>query len=143
MTFEISKTDLGNTSGFWFWAATEVLPPNDTWDDTAPDGDAIWRYMLSVPHVKTARAAVSPAAPRAGKAFRVTAVTFTLETGEQLPASGYRCRATLGGRALRGSGAGACTFSVPGSAKGKRLALTTTASLAGETRTITSAYAVR
>ena len=143
MTFEISSTDLGGTRDFWFWAATEVLPPNDVWDDTAPDGDDVWRYTLAMPHVKSARAAFSPAGPRAGKPYRVTGVTFTLDTGEQLPATGYRCRATLAGRPLRGTGAGGCAYSLPRNAKGKRLAITIAATLDYETRTLRSSHVVR
>jgi hypothetical protein len=142
MSFEISRTDLGGTGGFLAWAATGSTT-GDEWDDIAPDGDATYDYTLSTPRVASAKARFAPATPRAGRRFAVTGVTFKLQTGERLPAARFRCRATLGGRALHGTGAGGCRFSLPRTSRGKRLALVVTATLGGETRTIRTTLRVR
>jgi hypothetical protein len=143
MTFQISNAVLGNTTGFNFWVATEVLPEAGDWDDVAPDGTAVYSYGLSTPHLTGATARFSPAAPRAGRRFSVTSVTLRFGANDQAPAASVRCRATLGGKALRGSGRGGCTFSIPRSAKGKRLVVTITAGSGGQSRTFRSTFRVR
>lgn len=143
MTLRVSSADLGNTTGFAFWAATEVLPGSGDFDDLAPDGTAVYNYTLSIPHIAGIRARFSPTAPRAGRRFGVTGVTVSLETTEEIPATGFRCRATVGGKVLRGTGVGGCTFSIPRSAKGKRLAIAITATVPGESRTLTSSFRIR
>jgi hypothetical protein len=143
MTFEISAADLGNATEFASWVGTEVLPQEGDFDDTAPDGDAVHTYTLSSPHIVSAAARYSIAAPRAGRRFSATGVTFQLTSKEQLPATSLRCRATLAGRAVRGSGRGNCTFALAKTARGKRLAITITATLGAESRTLRSTFRVR
>ena len=143
MTFRISRADIGNTREFSFFAATEVLPPVDPFDDTAPDGIATFTYALSTPHIESVRPRYSPAAPRAGRAFRVSGVAVGLESDEVVAASSFRCRATLGGRGLRGTGAGGCRFSLPRSAKGKRLVVTITATVGDQSRMLRAMFRVR
>jgi hypothetical protein len=142
MTLQVSSADLSNTSGFSFFAATELLPGDDTFDDTAPNGVAAFTYTLSTPHIKSVRPRLAPAAPRAGRAFRVAGVTVTLETGENRTAT-FRCRATLGGKSLRGSGVGGCRFALPRNARGKRLVLAITATVSGQSRTLRKVFRVR
>jgi hypothetical protein len=66
-----------------------------------------------------------------------------LETDEVLMATSFACRATLGGRALRGSGEGGCRFSLPRNARGKRLVLVITATVADQSRTVRTGFRVR
>jgi hypothetical protein len=140
---EISRADLGNTAGFRFWAASEVLPEAGDFDDVAPDGFDAFEYTLATPHVASASAGYSPSAPRAGRRFRVGGVTVTLETHEEVQAATFRCRATLAGRTLRGTGVGRCTFSLPRNARGKRLVVVTTAFVGGQSTMVRGSFGVR
>jgi hypothetical protein len=143
MTLRISRSDLENTQGFSFFAATEVLPAEDPFDDTAPDGIATFTYTLSTPHIAAVRPSFAPATPRVGRAFKVASVRVALESDEVLPATTVLCRATLGGRALRGTGAGGCRFSLPRNARGKRLVVAITATVGDESRTLRTVFRVR
>ena len=140
--FEISRTDLGGTDSFLAWTGT-YSKAADQWTDYAPDGDGTYDYTLSMPQIASVKARFAPATPRAGRRFAVTGVTFRLRTDEKLPAERFRCRATLGGKALHGAGKGGCRFSLPRTSKGKRLALVVTATLGGQTRTIRTTLRVR
>jgi hypothetical protein len=144
MTFQIPNSALGNTTAFTWWAATEILPEvEDDFDDVAPDGTAVYSYTLGAPHVTGATARYSPATPRAGRRFSVTGVTLRLSSEETVPATSYRCRATLAGRAIRGTGRGGCTYLLPRNARGKRLVVTTTATLGTESRPVRRTFRVR
>ena len=121
----VNRSDLGNTSAMDVFAETALIEgPEDS--DAAPDG-VYQEYTLSAPHVKSITPRWAPAAPRAGAAFRLTAVQLAFETDERGTAASFACRATLGGRAVRGTGAGRCTFRLPRAAKGKQLVITITA----------------
>jgi hypothetical protein len=144
MTFRVSKADLGNTTGFSFFAATELMSvADDEFADTAPDGIAAFSYTLTTPRIASVRPRYLPATPRAGRPFRVTGVTMKLESDEVLPAASFRCRATLGGKALRGGGSGGCTYSLPRKAKGKRLVLVVTATRGEQSRALRAVLRVR
>lgn len=140
---EVASADLGNATRFTFWVATENLSGDEPLDDTAPDGDQVYTYALSAPHVVGATARFSGSTPRAGRRFGVTGVSFRLSSGERVPAATFRCRATLGGRAIRGSGRGGCTFRLRRTARGKRLAVSVTATYGGQSRTLRQTFRVR
>jgi hypothetical protein len=55
----------------------------------------------------------------------------------------YVCAAKLAGKALRGTGAGRCTYAIPKKAKGKRLSISVTASYQGASKTVQFDYKVR
>lgn len=143
MTFQISSSDLGNTSQLSFWAVSEALPESGDWDDRAPDAGFVVTYTLSTPHITSATPHFSSATPVAGRRFAVTGATLTLSTDEQVPAPNIRCRATLGGRPIRGSGKGGCSFSVPRSAHGKHLVVVISVSLDSESSTLRRTFRVR
>jgi hypothetical protein len=143
MTFRIARADLGNTQGFLFFAATETLPAEDPFDDSAPDGIATFSYTLSSPHIASLQPRFAPAAPRAGRAFSVAGVTAVLETDESVRATSFRCQATLGGRALRGTGPGGCRFALPRTAKGKQLVVAITATFGDQSRMRRTVFRVR
>ena len=56
-----------------------------------------------------------------------------LSNGRSVLATKYRCVAQLGGKLLRGTGKGSCTFRIPKNAKGKRLLVTLFVTYAGVT----------
>ena len=143
MSFDVAGADLGTATALTFWAATEDLAGELPFDDTAPDGDRAYTYELSAPHVVGATARFSSATPRAGRRFSVTGVSLRLSSGETLPAAAFRCRATLAGRAMRGSGRGVCTFTLVRTAQGKRLAVSVTATYFEQSRTLRKTFRVR
>jgi hypothetical protein len=103
--------------------------------DAAPDVGT-WFYEQPKPPpppvtAESVEATFVPAAPRAGRTFRPSAVRLALSDGRTIRASKYRCAARLGGRTIRGTGKGGCTFALPRNAKGKRLRVTLFAAHAG------------
>ena len=56
--------------------------------------------------------------------FQAPVVRVKLSDGTTVLAPSYRCVARLGGKLLRGTGRGGCTFRVPKNAEGKRLLVT-------------------
>lgn len=126
----VNRSELGNTTAFDYDVFTALIEGADNQFDVAPN-DVFGEYTLSAPHIESATARFAPTAPRAGRPFRVSGVQLKLETEETAAATSYSCRATLAGRRLAGRGAGGCTFRLPASARGKRLVVTVTATLAG------------
>jgi hypothetical protein len=104
-------------------------PPTKPDTDNAPDSGA-YSYTLATPTLSRATVTYSPAAPRAGKLFKVQRVAVVLSSGGPFPAQAA-CTATLGGKKL--SGATACAWKLPKSAKGKSLRVTVSATYAGTT----------
>ena len=99
-----AQFDFAPDSGTWFFEAQRPAP--------APTPAA----------ATSAQAIYAPAFATAGKSFRVTRANVRLDNGTTAPAATFRCRTTLTGKTLRGTGTGGCTFAVPKTAKGKRLA---------------------
>jgi hypothetical protein len=143
LTIRVSSADLGNASSFDYYVGTGVLSGGTAAiQDYAPDGNVVFVYELSTPHIDGVAPLLS-AKPRAGKKFRVAGASVHFETNEESRAESVRCSAKLAGKALRGTGNGGCTFALPRSAKGKRLSLTITATFQGQSATITSSLRVR
>lgn len=138
----INRAELGNTSGRRFWVETGFLEGLDDQFDDTPTG-LYHLYALSTPHVATIAPRWAPAAPRAGRTFRLSSVQLTFETTEKAPAATFTCRATLAGKRLRGTGPGGCTFKLAKTAKGKRLVVTVTATPAGGKAQAFPAYTFR
>ena len=140
--FEIAASDLGNTTAVEFWLSSFRADGPDNEEDVAPEGTAVFSYTLSTPHIDSVSARFSPTAPRAGRRFRLSTITIGLESNENVQPNSYRCRATLNGRRLRGTGTGGCTFAIPRNAKGKRLSVVITATVGSETQSF-NAYTFR
>lgn len=137
----LNRSELGNSGAMDFFVETGLLEGSED-GDAAPDG-VYQEYTLSAPHVKSITPRWAPAAPRAGGAFRLTSVQLAFETEETGTAATFTCRATLGGKAIRGTGAGRCTFRLPKTAKGKRLVITITATPANGRAQTFRAYTFR
>lgn len=131
--------DLGNPTGFGFAVVSLRGPdPNNPVVDRAPDSGPLWTYTLAqapaaptttppattaTPATVSSTAGVFQGVPTGGKAFVVKGLTVDLSTGVETKAKSVSCTATLNGKALRGAGAGGCTFRLPKTAKGERLAV--------------------
>ena len=113
---------LGGATSFNFSVAAAGAVPEQM--DVAPD-QGMWLFEPpTAAVVERLDARFVPAAPKAGAIFRPATVRAELSDGTAAPADSYRCVASLGGRLLRGTGRGGCTFKVPANAKGKRLVVT-------------------
>jgi hypothetical protein len=145
VTVSVNRSELGNTSGFHFWAQTAQGDAMDI----APD-PGVWNYSLTAggPDVQAAVVRTQPSqAPKTGKRFTVTPVALWLPDGGEAPATvprpeSYRCSAKLAGKRLAGRATGGCTFAIPNDAKGKRLTVALTVVYQGVTKTFTLAYRV-
>jgi hypothetical protein len=137
---EIAASDLGNTTAFGFFVRTFISGNPGPFDES-PDGTGVWEYTLRTPHIASLRTTFAPRAPRAGSALRVTVASAQLASGETVPLDGVTCRATIGGKRVRGSGTGGCTLSVPRSARGKSLRLVVTGRFRDQTKSVK--YALR
>ena len=146
VSISVNRSELGNTSGFNFWARTVKASTKHT--DTAPE-DGVFNYSLSAggPEITSVLVATKPASgPKAGRPFVVT------PAGLRLPASAatvlmpqpesYSCVARLAGRVLRGTGTGGCTWTLPRSARGKPLAVVITVTYQGATKSVRFVYRV-
>ena len=113
--------------------------------DAAPDSGS-WSFpQSSTPQISFDSILVSPKplVPKAGKRFTVRVMGAKLDTGEVVKPDSYSCSATLGGRALRGSGAGGCSWALPKRARGKKLTVDISISYQGTSDTFTASYKVR
>lgn len=129
----IKPASLGGATAFNFFVVAATGGPDALQLDFAPDNGS-WFYEYKQPAVlQSVAATFTPAAPRAGKVFRVSGVRARLDDGTAAAPTSYGCRARLAGKALRGNGAGGCTFAVPKTAKGKRLVVTVSATYGGRT----------
>jgi hypothetical protein len=143
----VNASELGGTRSFNFWVRSILGEfAAGTYDD-APDDDA-FNYTLAAggPEIREVAVTATPSAPRAGRRFSVIATSVTLPVGTAgSPAKpeSSTCTARLGTRALRGSGAGGCTFAIPKRAKGKRLTVTLTVTYQGASKSVTRVYRVR
>jgi hypothetical protein len=137
----VNRSDLGDSRAIRFYVLTALASANVA--DTAPAA-ATYDYELSISHVDSMRPRWTPAVPRAGGTFRLSALQLTLQTGDTMPAARVICRASLAGRRLRGTGRGGCTFRLPPAAKRKRFVIDVTAAPAGgEAETARQTFRVR
>jgi len=132
LEFLIRPSLIGAPTSFGFWAGVATGAIEEDRFDRAPDTGA-WIYEsrpvqqpAPAPAVSVERvdATFVPAPPRSGTTFRPALVRIKLSTGRWLVTNSYRCVATLGGNAIRGTGRGGCTLKLPKNAKGKRLRVT-------------------
>lgn len=146
----VNRSELGATDSFNFWVRTVIGEVALEQLDDAPD-DGTFNYKLDAggPDIRQVRVQTTPeSGPRAGRKFAVE------PTGLVMPPTGamqivwpqpesYQCAAKLGAKALRGTGAGRCTYAIPKKAKGKRLSVAVTASYQGASKTVQLDYKVR
>ena len=140
--FQLRPAVVGGVTSFNFILGAATGSGEAMQFDLAPDTGS-WFYEKKAPVAVSAKATYASAAPRAGKPFKVTGASVQLDDGSATTAESFRCRATLAGKALRGTGSGGCTYAMPKTAKGKRLAVTVSATYAGRTLTAARTFVVR
>jgi hypothetical protein len=148
VTISVNKSELGNTEAFTFWAQTRAGAVEARQSDIAPENGE-WHYALATggPKIEGVLVTTKPVfGPKAGAAFTVVPAGLRLpEAARQLVApqpESYRCTAKLAGKALRGTGAGACTWKLDRKAKGKALVVQLTVVFQGTTATFRLPYRV-
>jgi hypothetical protein len=130
-TIVINRSDLGETTGFLFAAATGLASSNAA-EDFAPDSGS-WTYDLDLkPVLDTLQARFAPAKPKHGKPFRLASTNLRLEDGTLVKGT-ITCVAKLNGKRL----AGRCSWRIPANARGKRLVVTLSARYKGVSATFT------
>jgi hypothetical protein len=147
MTFSVNRSELGNSSEFNFEAATVNTDTKAT--DEAPD-DGMYNYSLTAggPDIRNVAVLTRPASgPKAGRLFVITPVGLTLPpNGDFIPLvpqpDGYRCRATIAGRAVPGAGTGGCTLRIAKRTRGKRLNVVLTVTYEGATKSVPFTFVV-
>lgn len=123
--FLVRPAGLGGIAAFNFVVIAGTGRADGEFDfDFAPDNGTWLFEAKKAITVETVDAKFVPAAPNAGSTFQAPVVRIKLSDGTTILAPAYRCVAQLGGKLLRGSGRGGCTFKLPKTAKGKRLLVT-------------------
>jgi hypothetical protein len=124
LSFSVHRRELGDPAALDFWIVARG--PRGSRRDAAPER-GVWTYALrdggaNPPEVEALFFQASPAAPRAGSTWQLRVDALRVSGTARRPRPhAWRCRATLGGKALRGRGARGCTFRLPHRARGKRL----------------------
>ena len=132
LTFKINKADLGITRGFVFYASS--VQWNSAGElaarDDAPDGTAVYTYILTTPTppltLKASAPVAIPATPAAGKAFSVRIAVTRGDTNVALASGVATCNVKVGLRTLRAvgtvrAGKASCAMVIPATAHGKML----------------------
>jgi hypothetical protein len=144
----INARELGGSQSLNFSAAS--FGATDAQFDNAPD-EGHFNYTLAAggPDIRRVTVQSKPAAPRAGATFTVTPATVELPPNGGLIAptpapESFTCVARLGAKALKGTGAGGCTFRIPKkNAKRKTLTVDVTVTYQGASKTVRQTYKVR
>jgi hypothetical protein len=125
-TFTINRSELGGTRGFNFWIrGIQHTGPQTSAIDDAPN-EGVYTYALTATGHRLGSIIIrTNPPPVAGRTFKI-AVLYVDVIGENLHAvpTKYTCRAKIGGKSIRGSGKGGCTWKVPRSARGKTFVVT-------------------
>lgn len=150
-TFKISKADLGGVETFVFWADTFQLDANGNViaEDTAPDGTSAYKYTQSKPlTLRAGTTTAVPAKPVAGRPFAVRTRISRGDTGGPLTTGTVTCTVRVGTAPVRATGrvaggVASCSMTLPKTAKGKLVRVTTKVTLQGVSTTKTFSARVR
>jgi hypothetical protein len=135
MTLDVHLDDVGGSDGFDVWTIGTLGKVEDGRSDRAPDAGR-WSYLFPTAarpppppappaqQVTTIKRIVLPSAamltPRAGKRFSLRP-SVQLSDGRVLRPQTVRCTARVASVPLRAVPTGSCVWTIPTSARGKRL----------------------
>lgn len=113
--------------------------------DVAPDTGGTFPIQENAVTIQSLLYTPSPIlGPKAGKRFTLKGIGVRLEgSNEIVVPDSLSCSATLAGKAVKGTGAGGCSWLLPKKARGKKLKVTVTVSYQGQTETFSQTYNVR
>jgi len=155
LTWTFTKSDIGGSTGFAFyaWSSTWDANNNQTGEDVAPD-DGAWTYDLSTappptttttPPVAAVKPwignpATTPAKAVAGKRFTVSFPVTRADNGMPLTSGTMICDPSVQGKVIPHAesfknGTAQLLFTIPKSAKGKRLKVQVTIKLGSQSTT--------
>ena len=143
----VKRAEIGGVGSLRFWVRT-VRRGRTLTADAAPQAGT-FAYTLqpgtsNPPDIKRMLPRQRPGAPRAGRPWTITVPRIELDGSRTLVRPGtVRCRATLAGRALRGSGRGGCRFAPARRMRGQTLVLTVFVTYRGTVVSQTRSYRVR
>ena len=137
-TIRANASELGNVRRLAFLAVSAsgvTLSPTGEPDytnarvDFAPDiGHGLHSYDVRIapPSLVVRGFRSSPARPRAGRRYTVSATVTRSDTGSAIPTGRVTCSAAVAGRILSGRpalvrGRASCSFTIPASARGKTI----------------------
>ena len=120
----LNRTHLGGVGAFGFGITSRKGPEVAQVADDAPN-EGRWTYEVVIRPVITS-VSVGAGAPQAGRKYAVPVTRVALGDGTTAKPTSVRCTAKLGGKPIKGTGAGGCRFAIPADAKGKRLVITVT-----------------
>lgn len=133
----IDAAEIGNPKRINFWASTSRGSSYEYGTvDWAPDNGE-YSFTLRTSDQIDVDYEATPAAPRAGRMFRIVADATLADTGDLVEPESVRCGASLARKsatvrnpgptsALTGRGPGACAWKIPRTARGKKLLVTVT-----------------
>jgi hypothetical protein len=109
--------------------------------DVAPDAGAT--FPIPPIEIQSLMFSPKPLFPKAGKRFTLQPLGIRLAGSSDLvmPDS-LTCTAKLAGKALKGTGAGGCSWLLPKKARGKRLAVSVAVTYQGQTETFAQTFKV-
>lgn len=150
LTAVFDPAALGSPKAFDFAVISFRGPdPQNPTVDVAPNAAPLYTYTpvaapppVVKPTVAGSSVAVAPT-PAAGKRIKVGPLWVKLSDGTSVSTTGVKCTATVGGVALKGSGSGGCTFTLPKTAKGKKLVVHVSGRYGSATLSKTVSYTVK
>ena len=120
---EVHPRDVGSPRGFNFY----VVSVNGDAIDVAPDGDGLWSYSLASGPLRLTKEGAAATPARAGRPFVLRLRVGRDDINEILYDGRVTCSAKLGTATLRGTArpfgpnGSTCTWSLPRTARGKRI----------------------
>lgn len=120
---EIQPRDLGGPSAFNFY----VVSVNGDASDVAPDGNDLWSYSLANGPLRLTKEGAAATPARAGRPFTLRLRVGRDDLNEILHEGRVTCTAKLGTTSLRGTArafgpnGSTCAWTLPKSARGKRI----------------------
>lgn len=136
VTVTLCSCDIGTQS---FDFAVVGFRGNDF--DVAPDNGAT--FPIPEVEIQSLLFSLKPLFPKAGKRFALSPLGVRVSgSNEVVPPDSLSCTAKLAGKALRGSGAGGCSWLLPKKARGKKLAVSVTVTYQGQTETFSQTFKV-
>ena len=143
----LKSAELGEPSNVRFWIRTvrrARLPAVDEAPRAGTFAYTVRPGSTNPPDIGSISLRQRPEAPRAGSRWTITVPQIQLEgSGRSVRPGSVRCRATVAGRVLRGSGRGGCRFALSRRMRGQTLVVTVFVTYRGTTVSQTRSFRVR
>ena len=109
--------------------------------DVGPDNGPT--FPIPAVEIQSLLFSLKPLFPRAGKRFTLTPLGIRVSGSNEVVApDSLACTAKLGGKALRGSGTGGCSWLLPRKTRGKRLVVSVQVAYQGQTDTFSQTFKI-